>query len=497
MSGFQHQQQLHQRTSITHNTGNSSSEPQSSGLGQRSDSSTPSHSSELSSKSAVVNQPVPNFNSYLPPSPPRSRSPSPYGLSGGSGFSDSTSSSSGPRLRMSTAATSTYLQPQHSSSDRSPSTSPISSSFISPSASSSAAAISTATATSQQRRPSQNGDVPRPYIAGSSQVEGVTTESRPNEYLHHVNVHHSAASPNGYANGHVNGYQYQQQQQPPPPPSMRNGNTPGHPSLATAPFINSIYSKANGIIKELPFSPLSPSGLPTHSSISSSSTHHLQPSSASSSFNRHNRRHSIAQAVTPSISTVRFVSLCALWYTSSALSSNTGKSIMNRFKYPVTLTFIQFGFVAGWCIIFGIGRTKFAQFSANKQNSRGGGGAGLHHHARALSVSQTHAASGWGIKKPTKKALEGTLVMSGFQIAGHIFSSMAIARVPVSTVHTIKVSHKRIDSLAHALCWRLHKLIFPTTRLSLLSSPSCHTASCSESATLTIPMYHCYRSHWE
>lgn len=30
-------------------------------------------------------------------------------------------------------------------------------------------------------------------------------------------------------------------------------------------------------------------------------------------------------------------------------------------------------------------------------------------------------------------------MMSFFQIAGHVFSSMAIARVPVSTVHTIKV----------------------------------------------------------
>jgi solute carrier family 35 protein E1 len=58
-----------------------------------------------------------------------------------------------------------------------------------------------------------------------------------------------------------------------------------------------------------------------------------------------------------------------------------------------------------------------------------------------MSVAQHYAFSkSWGIKKPTRKALESVVVMSVFQIAGHVFSSMAIARVPVSTVHTIKVS---------------------------------------------------------
>jgi solute carrier family 35 protein E1 len=33
--------------------------------------------------------------------------------------------------------------------------------------------------------------------------------------------------------------------------------------------------------------------------------------------------------------------------------------------------------------------------------------------------------------------------MAAFQVGGHIFSSLAISRVPVSTVHTIKVSFDR------------------------------------------------------
>lgn len=405
-------QQLHQR-GLNTSSNTITNEPQSLRLEQR------SNSSSSSSKAAVVNQPVPNFNSYLPPSPPRSRSPSPYGLSSSGGAGE------GPRLRMSTAATSTttsaYLQPQYSPGGAA---SPVSGSQHGNAACAPAsAAISTAT---MQRRPSQNGDVPG-YRADSSQVDA----SPSSDQLHHVNFHHPYA--NGYANGHANGSLDHHHQHPPLARSPVSASFPA--SIASAPFISSVYSKANGLIKELPFSPLSPASLPTHSNISTQ-RHHLQPLSASQG---HNRRHSVAQAITPSISTVRFASLCALWYTSSALSSNTGKSILNRFKYPVTLTFIQFGFVAGWCVIVCVGRTKFAQLSANKQNSHG-----HQHHSRSLSIGQLHAASGWGIKKPSKKALEGTLVMSGFQIAGHIFSSMAIARVPVSTVHTIKVSRCRI-----------------------------------------------------
>ncbi|THH14763.1 hypothetical protein EW146_g5612 [Bondarzewia mesenterica] len=106
----------------------------------------------------------------------------------------------------------------------------------------------------------------------------------------------------------------------------------------------------------------------------------------------------------PSPETFRFILLCGLWYTSSALSSNTGKSIMNQFKYPVTLTFIQFGFVAGYCLLF---MSPLVRFST--------------------------------LRRPTRSILKDTFPMGLFQVGGHIFSSMAISRIPVSTVHTIKV----------------------------------------------------------
>ncbi|KAG2138925.1 triose-phosphate transporter family-domain-containing protein [Suillus cothurnatus] len=48
----------------------------------------------------------------------------------------------------------------------------------------------------------------------------------------------------------------------------------------------------------------------------------------------------------------RFILLCSFWYTTSALSSNTGKTILNQWSHPVTLTIIQFAFVAGYCLLF-------------------------------------------------------------------------------------------------------------------------------------------------
>ncbi len=106
----------------------------------------------------------------------------------------------------------------------------------------------------------------------------------------------------------------------------------------------------------------------------------------------------------PSASTARFVLLCSLWYASSALSSNTGKAIMNQFRYPITLTFVQFGFVAVYCLLL---MSPFIRFSR--------------------------------LRRPTRAILRDTLPMGCFQVGGHIFSSMAISRIPVSTTHTIKV----------------------------------------------------------
>ena len=112
---------------------------------------------------------------------------------------------------------------------------------------------------------------------------------------------------------------------------------------------------------------------------------------------------------------IKFILLCLLWYLSSALSNNSLKQILINFNYPVTLTFVQFGFVAGWCALLAL-----------VQQSRGKNSA-------ALFGAKT------GIRAPTKQIILTTLPMTLFQIAGHIFGSLATSQIPVSVVHTVKV----------------------------------------------------------
>ncbi|KAF9111291.1 suppressor of loss of ypt1 [Mortierella sp. AM989] len=94
--------------------------------------------------------------------------------------------------------------------------------------------------------------------------------------------------------------------------------------------------------------------------------------------------------------------LCLLWYLSSAVTNNIGKQIMNQFRYPVTLTFVQFMFVSFFCFLLGSGFRMTT------------------------------------IRKPTIGIMHMTAPLVGFQVVGHVFSSIAISRVPLSVVHTIK-----------------------------------------------------------
>ncbi|KIJ20716.1 hypothetical protein PAXINDRAFT_66792 [Paxillus involutus ATCC 200175] len=133
----------------------------------------------------------------------------------------------------------------------------------------------------------------------------------------------------------------------------------------------------------------------------------------------------------PTSSAVRFVFLCIFWYTTSALSSNTGKAILEQFRYPVTLTIIQFGFVAAYCLLFMSPVIKFAK-----------------------------------LRQPTSAILRATLPMGAFQVGGHMFSSMAISRIHVSTVHTIKALSPLFTVAAYALLFGVK--YSPKTYLSLL-----------------------------
>ncbi|KAK8843433.1 hypothetical protein IAR55_007090 [Kwoniella newhampshirensis] len=133
---------------------------------------------------------------------------------------------------------------------------------------------------------------------------------------------------------------------------------------------------------------------------------------------------SLPQISMPGFATIRFVSLCFLWYACSAVSNNTGKVILNNFKYPVTLTIIQFFFVAAYCLV----------------------------------VSRKELGWTGRLRSPTKAILRGTLPMAAFQVGGHIFGSMAISRVPaLSPLFTV---------MAYALFFGVS--YSPATYLSLL-----------------------------
>jgi solute carrier family 35 protein E1 len=112
--------------------------------------------------------------------------------------------------------------------------------------------------------------------------------------------------------------------------------------------------------------------------------------------------------------------LCGLWYSTSALSSNTGKAILNQFRYPITLTFVQFGFVAFYCLLFMSPAIRFTR-----------------------------------MRMPNKDIIRSTFPMGLFQVGGHIFSSIAISRIPVSTVHTIKVRKTTFQTLTNSLFYLL------------------------------------------
>ncbi|BGP24235.1 triose-phosphate transporter family [Rhodotorula toruloides] len=168
------------------------------------------------------------------------------------------------------------------------------------------------------------------------------------------------------------------------------------------------------------------------------------PSNSTSTPSSHRRSLSVPVAsLIPSSSTLGFVFLCCLWYLSSAFSSNTGKSILTRFRYPVTLTFIQFAFVAGYCVVVLSLREQFGSRVAGHHHP---------HHGAGLSKRRGSLATlgAWGIRRPSRHMFHGTFMMSLFQIAGHVFSSMAIARVPVSTVHTIKALSPLFTVLSYA-----------------------------------------------
>lgn len=127
------------------------------------------------------------------------------------------------------------------------------------------------------------------------------------------------------------------------------------------------------------------------------------------SANAHELAHALKAPVSP-----RLIVFCLIWYMTSALTNTSSKSIMIAFPRPVTLTLVQFAFVSSWCVL-------------------------LAHLARVNPDLRTNIpALRHGLRRPSRHVLATTLPLAIFQVGGHLLSSTATARIPVSLVHTIK-----------------------------------------------------------
>ncbi|KAK5988689.1 Putative transporter C83.11 [Cladobotryum mycophilum] len=151
--------------------------------------------------------------------------------------------------------------------------------------------------------------------------------------------------------------------------------------------------------------------------------------------------HEIADALRAPVSP-KLVILCLMWYTSSALTNTSSKSILNAFDMPATLTLIQFAFVSSLCIFLAWLATVFPIL-------------------RVKISALRHP-----IRRPTREVIMTTLPLAAFQIFGHLLSSTATSKIPVSLVHTIKGLSPLFTVLAYRV---IYDIRYPqATYLSLI-----------------------------
>ncbi|PWY79538.1 glucose-6-phosphate/phosphate and phosphoenolpyruvate/phosphate antiporter [Aspergillus heteromorphus CBS 117.55] len=127
----------------------------------------------------------------------------------------------------------------------------------------------------------------------------------------------------------------------------------------------------------------------------------------------------------------KLIILCLVWYMTSALTNTSSKSILNALPKPITLTVVQFAFVALWCLVL-------SYLSATLPWLR-----------------ESIPALKHGIRPPSRDVVRTALPLAVFQLAGHILSSMATSQIPVSLVHTIKGLSPLFTVLAYRVFFRI------------------------------------------
>ena len=120
-----------------------------------------------------------------------------------------------------------------------------------------------------------------------------------------------------------------------------------------------------------------------------------------------------------------------IWYNTSAATNTSSKSILNAFPKPVTLTLIQFASVSIWCLVFASLATVFP------------------------GLKKTIPALKNGLRYPSLEVISIALPLSVFQLLGHLLSSYATSKIPVSLVHTIKGLSPLFTVLAYRLVYRI------------------------------------------
>ncbi|KAI0181550.1 TPT-domain-containing protein [Hypoxylon sp. FL1284] len=166
--------------------------------------------------------------------------------------------------------------------------------------------------------------------------------------------------------------------------------------------------------------------------------------------------HELADALRAPISP-KLIILCIMWYMSSALTNTSSKSILNAFDKPATLTMIQFFLVAFYCLTSSWLATVFPTLRTS---------------IPALKNP---------IRYPSRDVISTTVPLAAFQIGGHLLSSTATSKIPVSMVHTVKGLSPLFTVFAYRFVFNIR---YPTaTYLSLIPLTLGVMLACSSNHT--------------
>ncbi|EAQ83848.1 hypothetical protein CHGG_10252 [Chaetomium globosum CBS 148.51] len=185
---------------------------------------------------------------------------------------------------------------------------------------------------------------------------------------------------------------------------QQNGLTPGNGDASHA---GRWHARRDSRVRWAP--PDATSGFSGHSKKAriSSTVHRMRSASMSQNAQE------IAGALRAPVSW-KLIGLCVMWYWSSALTNTSSKTILTAFDKPATLTLVQFAFVSSYCMLFSWLASTFPRL-------------------RDAVPALRHP-----IRAPSRDVIRTTLPLAAFQIGGHLLSSNATSKIPVSLVHTIK-----------------------------------------------------------